>query len=137
MRGLWLLWQRYQPVPSGLWDASHQVPWTSVHLGSAGGTDPPSQKFRVGAPDVKGLSSGRALCPGHPVPERIPRVPVAVWCECLDLYTGGLLSPWCFAGIELVNTETSSVLIFGAAGKNVMVSQTLVIFVILIVAQSM
>ena len=30
-------WQLYQPVPSGLWDASHQVPWTSVRLGSSGG----------------------------------------------------------------------------------------------------
>ena len=32
-------WQLRQPVPSGLWDASRQVPWTSVHLGSAGGPE--------------------------------------------------------------------------------------------------
>ena len=30
-------WQLHQPAPSGLWTASHQVPWTSVRLGSLGG----------------------------------------------------------------------------------------------------
>jgi len=32
--------QRNQPIPSGLWAASHQVPQTSVDSGSSGGHEP-------------------------------------------------------------------------------------------------
>jgi len=33
-------WQRYQPIPSGLWDAYRQVPLTYVCWGSSGGHKP-------------------------------------------------------------------------------------------------
>jgi len=32
-----LVWKLHQPIPSGLWGVSHQVPQTSVYSGSSGG----------------------------------------------------------------------------------------------------